>query len=136
MKTDAGKSKKEQRLNLIITILRFFAIISTEITCIFLKKLTVDAAARLTTFFIVVELVIQACLLKGSRRIPHVLLFVLQSGLLSATALYCMNRPRMDLLVCLGITAFVAAFLLLFFPLLYRKKTISGIIGRDRNDTH
>ena len=136
MKTDAGKSQKGQKLNLLITILRFCAITAAGIVCIILKKLTVDAAARLLTFFIVVELVIQACLLKGSRRIPHVLLFVLQSGLLSATALYCMNRPRMDLLVCLGITAFVAAFLLLFFPLLYRKKTISGIIGRDRNDTH
>jgi len=123
MKTDVGKTQKEQNWNLIITILRFGAITAAGIVCIILKKLSVDAAARLLTFFIVVELVIQACLLKGSRRIPHVLLFVLQSGLLSATALYCMNRPKMDLFVCLGITAFVAVFLLLFFPLLYRKKT-------------
>ena len=104
MKTDADKSPKEKKTNLIITALRF-------------------AGARLLIFFAAAELIIQSCLQKSGRRVPHVLLFVLQSGLLAAVALYCMGRPKMDLLVCLGITAFVAAFLLLCFPLLYRKKT-------------
>lgn len=121
MKTDAGKPQK--KTNLIITVLRFAAITAAGITCIALKRMTFDAGARLLIFFAAAELIVQSCLQKSDRRIPHVLLFVLQSGLLAAVALYCMGRPKMDLLVCLGITAFVAAFLLLCFPLLYRKKT-------------
>lgn len=121
MKADAGKTPK--KINLIITALRFAAITAAGITCIALKKMTFDAGARLLIFFAAAELIVQSSLQKSGRRIPHVLLFVLQSGLLAAVALYCMGRPKMDLLVCLGITAFVAAFLLLCFPLLYRKKT-------------
>lgn len=121
MNNDAGKPPK--KTNLIITALRFVAITATGITCIVLKKMTFDAGARLLIFFAAAELIVQSSLQKSGRRVPHVLLFVLQSGLLAAVALYCMGRPKMDLLVCLGITAFVAAFLLLCFPLLYRKKT-------------
>lgn len=121
MKTDAGKPQK--KTNLIITALRFAAITAAGITCIVLKRMTFDAGARLLIFFAAAELIVQSSLQKSGRRVPHVLLFVLQSGLLAAVALYCMGRPKMDLLVCLGITAFVAAFLLLCFPLLYRKKT-------------
>ncbi len=121
MKADAGKLQK--KTNLIITVLRFAAITAAGITCIVLKRMTFDAGARLLIFFAAAELIVQSSLQKSGRRVPHVLLFVLQSGLLAAVALYCMGRPKMDLLVCLGITAFVAAFLLLCFPLLYRKKT-------------
>lgn len=121
MNNDAGKPQK--RTNLIITVLRFAAITTAGITCIVLKRMTFDAGARLLIFFAAAELIVQSSLQKSGRRVPHVLLFVLQSGLLAAVALYCMGRPKMDLLVCLGITAFVAAFLLLCFPLLYRKKT-------------
>lgn len=121
MNNDAGKLQK--KTNLIITALRFVAITAAGITCIVLKRMTFDAGTRLLIFFAAAELIIQSSLQKSGRRIPHVLLFVLQSGLLAAVALYCMGRPKMDLLVCLGITAFVAAFLLLCFPLLYRKKT-------------
>ena len=121
MNNDAGKPQK--KTNLIITVLRFVAITAAGITCIVLKRMTFDAGARLLIFFAAAELIVQSSLQKSGRRIPHVLLFVLQSGLLAAVALYCMGRPKMDLLVCLGITAFVAAFLLLCFPLLYRKKT-------------
>lgn len=121
MNNDAGKLPK--KTNLIITVLRFVAITAAGITCIVLKRMTFDAGARLFIFFAATELIVQGSLQKSGRRVPHVLLFVLQSGLLAAVALYCMGRPKMDLLVCLGITAFVAAFLLLCFPLLYRKKT-------------
>ncbi len=121
MNNDAGKPQK--RTNLIITVLRFAAITAAGITCIVLKRMTFDAGTRLLIFFAAAELIVQSSLQKSGRRVPHVLLFVLQSGLLAAVALYCMGRPKMDLLVCLGITAFVAAFLLLCFPLLYRKKT-------------
>lgn len=121
MNNDAGKLQK--KTNLIITVLRFAAITAAGITCIALKRMTFDAGARLLIFFAAAELIVQSSLQKSGRRVPHVLLFVLQSGLLAAVALYCMGRPKMDLLVCLGITAFVAAFLLLCFPLLYRKKT-------------
>lgn len=120
MNNDAGKLQK--KTNLIITVLRFAAITAAGITCIVLKRMTFDAGARLLICFAAAELIVQSCLQKSGRRVPHVLLFVLQSGLLAAVALYCMGRPKMDLLVCLGITAFVAAFLLLCFPLLYRKK--------------
>ena len=123
MKADADKSPKEKKINLIITALRFVAITAAGITCIVLRRMTFDAGARLLIFFAAAELIVQSSLQKSGRRVPHVLLFVLQSGLLAAVALYCMGRPKMDLLVCLGITAFVAAFLLLCFPLLYRKKT-------------
>lgn len=121
MNNDAGKLPK--KTNLIITVLRFAAITAAGITCIVLKRMTFDAGARLLIFFAAAELIVQSSLQKSGRRVPHVLLFVLQSGLLAAVALYCMGRPKMDLLVCLGITAFVVAFLLLCFPLLYRKKT-------------
>ncbi len=121
MNNDAGKLQK--KINLIITALRFVAITAAGITCIVLKRMTFDAGTRLLIFFAAAELIVQSSLQKNGRRIPHVLLFVLQSGSLAAVALYCMGRPKMDLLVCLGITAFVAVFLLLCFPLLYRKKT-------------
>ena len=123
MKTDTGKSQKEQNWNLPITILRFGAITAAGIVCIILKKLPLAVAFRLFIAYAVAELLLQSWLLKKNRRIPHVLLFVLQSGIFSAVLLYCMNRPKMDLLVCLGITAFVAVFLGLCFPILYRKKT-------------
>ena len=103
------KTDKIQKADIIISGLRFFAIIAAAVVCIILKKLPPAVALRLLLAYALAELFLQNWLNRKNKRVPHVLL-------------YCMNRPKMDLLVCLGITAFVAAFLGLCFPILYRRR--------------
>ena len=116
------KTDKIQKADMIISGLRFFAIIAAAVVCIILKKLPPAVALRLLLTYALIEFFLQNWLNKKNRRVPHVLLFELQSGIFTAVLLYCMNRPKMDLFVCLGITAFVAVFLGLCFPILYRRR--------------
>ena len=116
------KTDKIQTADMIISGLRFFAIIAAAVVCIILKKLPPAVALRLLLTYALIEFFLQNWLNRKNRRVPHVLLFELQSGVFTAVLLYCMNRPKMDLFVCLGITAFVAVFLGLCFPILYRRR--------------
>ena len=122
------KTDKIQKADMIISGLRFFAIIAAAVACIILKKLPPAVALRLLLAYALAELFLQNWLNRKNRRVPHVLLFELQSGIFTAVLLYCMNRPKMDLFVCLGITAFVAAFLLLCFPILYRRRRRTKVL--------
>ena len=112
-----------QKADIIISVLRFFAIIVAAVVCVIMKKLPSAVALRLLLAYVLTEFFLQNWLNRKNRRVPHVLLFELQSGIFTAAVLYCTKGAEFDFFFCLGITAFVAVFLLLCFPLLYRKKT-------------
>lgn len=115
-------TKDKAKTNVIISCLRFLIIISAAVIYISLNKLTIQIAIRLLTAYIIIELIFQSYLIRKEKRIPHVIFFVFQSGFLTTAVLYCMNKPELDLYFCIGITLFVALFLKLFFPVIYRKK--------------
>lgn len=114
--------KNKAKKDILISCLRFLLIITAAILCIELNKLTIQIALRLLSAYIIIELIIQSSLIKKEKRIPHAIFFVFQSGFLTTAVLHCMNKPELDLYFCIGITLFVALFLKLFFPVIYRKK--------------
>ncbi|MCQ2580089.1 MAG: hypothetical protein MJ159_05290 [Treponemataceae bacterium] len=114
-------NRQISRTDFIIYSLRFSVILAASIICICLKKLNVSAAIIYFAFFVLFEAVLAVCLYRKKMHIPHAVMFVLQTGIFCVLVLHDMKRPLMDIYVTLGITCFVLFFLLLIFPLLYKK---------------
>jgi hypothetical protein len=110
-----------KKIDLLISSLRFFAIILASALCIYIKKLEFSVAVHILFGYALAEFLLLFFFLKNNKQVPHTMLFVLQSGIFSTLILYFKKSPLLDLVFILTITVFMSVFLLLFFPRIYEK---------------